>query len=116
MMRGTACRPATRPRLDSTYVRRTRSCFGVLEMPRRASRGHLVVALFAALSMVLAACGQSAPAPKPTEAAKRAAPPAPPAPAAPAAAAPAASPAAGASPSPAAAASAAAPAAAAPAA
>jgi hypothetical protein len=51
-------------------------------MSRRVPRGYLVVALFAALSMVLVACGQSAPAAKPTEAAKPAAPAATTAPAA----------------------------------
>ena len=77
-------------------------------MSRRASHGYLIVAIVVAFSMLLTACGQSAPAAKPTEAAKPAAPAATTAPAAPAAASPAAaaaaSPAAspGASPSPAA--------------
>src|SRR5215212_776700 len=91
-MRGTRCRPATRHRLDRLR-RITTKNRGAL-MSRRASRGYLLVAIFAAFSMALAACGQPAAPAKPTEAAKPAAPAATTAPAAPAAAAPTAAPAA----------------------
>lgn len=83
-------------------------------MSRRASRGYVVVALFAAFSLMLAACGQPAAPAKPAESkpAEAAKPAAPAAASSPAAAA-AASPAAAAAASPAAAAAPAAPAAAA---